>query len=380
MKVAQYITPEKNIITENYNFIFIMVVILLLGLGFTVLYSGSLSYGARFFDDPLYFVKRQAVNLVLGLIALFFCSLVEHETLRKLLPFIVLGTFILAVLPFVPGVRWARNGSARWVKFGKFIFQPSEFIKLTIVLFLANFFDKKQQQLDEPLVSIFPPFLVCGALIFLVYLEPDFSTAMFLTFLTVLMFFIAGVGLSWFLKGLICFLPIAVIMVLSKAYRLNRVLAFFYPEHDPLGGSYQVNAAIKAITSGGLLGTGLGNGLQKISSVPEIYSDFIFVVWAEEMGFIGVLSYFILLSAFAFLGFRIAVKSEDNFLKFLAFGSTASIVFQSILNAAVVSRLVPATGIPMPFFSYGGSSLIATMCFCGFIINVSRHKGGKEHV
>ena len=351
MKVADYISPEKNIITENYNFIFIMIVILLLGLGFTVLYSGSLSYGTRFFDDPLYFVKRQAVNLILGLVALVFCSLTEHETLRKLLPIILLGTFILSVLPFIPGLRWDRNGAARWVKIGRFIFQPSEFIKITIVLFLSNFFDKKQDKLDEPLISIFPPFIVCGLLIFMVYLEPDFSTAMFLALLACTMFFIAGVGLSWFLKGLICFLPIAVIMVLSKAYRLQRVLAFLFPEQDPLGGSYQVNASIKAITSGGVLGTGLGNGLQKISSVPEIYSDFIFVVWAEEMGFVGVLLYFALISGFAFLGFRIAIKAENNFLKFLAFGSTASIVFQSLLNAAVVSRLVPATGIPMPFFS-----------------------------
>lgn len=380
MKVADYISPEKNIITENYNFIFIMIVILLLGLGFNVLYSGSLSYGTRFFDDPLYFVKRQAVNLILGLVALVFCSLTEHETLRKLLPIILLGTFILSVLPFIPGLRWDRNGAARWVKIGRFIFQPSEFIKITIVLFLSNFFDKKQDKLDEPLISIFPPFIVCGLLIFMVYLEPDFSTAMFLALLACTMFFIAGVGLSWFLKGLICFLPIAVIMVLSKAYRLQRVLAFLFPEQDPLGGSYQVNASIKAITSGGVLGTGLGNGLQKISSVPEIYSDFIFVVWAEEMGFVGVLLYFALISGFAFLGFRIAIKAENNFLKFLAFGSTASIVFQSLLNAAVVSRLVPATGIPMPFFSYGGSSLIATMCFCGFIINVSRHKRGKGNV
>jgi len=238
MKVADYISPEKNIITENYNFIFIMIVILLLGLGFTVLYSGSLSYGTRFFDDPLYFVKRQAVNLILGLVALVFCSLTEHETLRKLLPIILLGTFILSVLPFIPGLRWDRNGAARWVKIGRFIFQPSEFIKITIVLFLSNFFDKKQDKLDEPLISIFPPFIVCGLLIFMVYLEPDFSTAMFLALLACTMFFIAGVGLSWFLKGLICFLPIAVIMVLSKAYRLQRVLAFLFPEQDPLGGSY----------------------------------------------------------------------------------------------------------------------------------------------
>lgn len=379
MKVTNYIKPEKNIITESYNFIFVMLVILLLGLGFTVLYSGSLSYGSRFFDDPLYFVKRQAVNLVIGLFALIFCSFVEPKTLRSFLPIILLATFIFTLMTFIPGFKSDRNGAARWVKFGRFTFQPSEFLKITIVLFLANFFDKKQDLLDEPLVSIFPPFIVCGLLIFLVYLEPDFSTAMFLTFLTCLMFFIAGVGLGWFLRGLIVFLPIAVIMVLSKAYRLERVLSFLFPERDPLGGSYQVNASIKAITSGGLWGTGLGNGLQKISSVPEVYSDFVFVVWAEEMGFVGIVLYFFLITAFAFFGYGIALSAENKFLKFLAFGSVSSILFQSLLNAAVVSRLVPATGIPMPFFSYGGSSLLTTMCFCGLIINVSRHKRGGQN-
>lgn len=379
MKVTDYIKPEKNIITENYNFIFIMLVILLLGLGFTVLYSGSLSYGARFFDDSLYFVKRQAVNLILGLIGLIFCSFVEPKTLRSWLPIILFVTFIFAVMTFIPGLKSERNGASRWVKLGKFTFQPSEFVKITIILFLANFFDKKQDLLDEPLISIFPPFIVCGIFIFLIYLEPDFSTAMFLVFLTCLMFFIAGVGLSWFLKGLIVFIPIATIMVLSKAYRLERVLSFLFPDRDPLGLSYQVNSSIKAIISGGLWGAGLGNGLQKISSVPEVYSDFIFVVWAEEMGFVGVLIYFMLIVAFAFFGYGIALSAENKFLKFLAFGSVSSILFQSLLNAAVVSRLVPATGIPMPFFSYGGSSLITTMCFCGLVINVSRHKRGVQN-
>lgn len=373
MKVNS-LAPEKNIATENYNFIFILVTVLLIGIGFTVLYSGSLSYGERFFNDPFYFVKRQGFNLVIGLVAMIVCGLIDMDTLRKMLPTVLIASFVLIIMPFIPWTRSVQHDSARWIKIFGVKFQPSEFIKLTVVIFLANFFDKKQERIDEPLIAIFPPFIVCGLLIFLVYLEPDFSTAMFLIFIVCLMFFIAGVGIGWFLKGLIVFIPIAAIMILSKAYRLKRMLAFFFPENDPLGDSYQVNAALKAISSGGLLGTGLGAGIQKISSVPEIYSDFIFVVWAEEMGFVGVVAYFILLAVFAFLGFKIALQAEDNFKKFLCFGSVATVVFQSLLNAAVVSRLAPATGIPMPFFSYGGSSLITTLCFCGFIINVSRRK------
>ncbi|MBQ7611739.1 MAG: putative lipid II flippase FtsW [Spirochaetaceae bacterium] len=379
MKI-DYIAPEKDPISDGFNFIFVMIVLLLVGLGFTVLYSGSLSYGDRFFDDSLYFVKRQAINLILAIVCFLFCVFIKPETLRKLLPIIVIAGFLIILLPFVPGVGYVRNNAARWIQVWRFRFQPSEFIKIVIVLFLANFFDKKQEQIDEPLIAIFPPFIVCGLFIFFVYLEPDFSTAMFLAFITCVMFFIAGVKLSWFLKGLICFIPIATIMVLSKAYRLKRVLAFLFPENDPLGDSYQVNAAIKAISSGGFLGTGLGNGVQKISSVPEIYSDFIFVVWAEEMGFVGVLIYFLLITAFAFFGFRIALNCKTAFLKYLSFGSVATIIFQSLLNAAVVSRLVPATGIPMPFFSYGGSSLITTMCFCGFILNASKKKYEVSYV
>ncbi|PIE98126.1 MAG: putative lipid II flippase FtsW [Treponema sp.] len=365
------ISPEKNIKRQSYDFTFIMMTFLLLGLGFTVLYSGSVHYGQRFFDNPLYFVKRQFFHFVIGLVLMVFCAYIKPERLRQLLPAILVLSFVFMVLTFIPIVGHKQNGAARWVRIWKFKFQPSEFVKITLVLFLANFFDKKQSTLNDPFIAIFPPFIVSGIFIGLTYLEPDFSTAMFLALICAIMFFIAGVKISWFLKGLICFLPVASIMILSKAYRLERVISFLFPEHDPLGAGYQVNASVNALTSGGIWGVGLGNGIKKIFSVPEVCSDFIFVVWAEEMGYIGVCVYLLLLSLFAFSGYKIAVKAKDKFLAYLAFGAVSSIVFQSLLNCAVVSRMLPATGIPMPFFSYGGSSLISTMCFCGLIINVS---------
>jgi cell division protein FtsW len=162
-------------------------------------------------------------------------------------------------------------------------------------------------------------------------------------------------------------------MVLSEEYRVKRILAYIYPERYPLSFGYQVNAALQAITDGGFWGLGLGNGIRKVSSIPEVQSDFIFAVWCEEMGFVGILGYFAVLFAFAWRGFLISFSVRDRFRSLLAFGCTMIILVQSLMNAGVVVRAFPATGIPLPFFSSGGSSLLITLCLCALIINVSRY-------
>ena len=351
-----FITLEQNINRDRYSFIFILQVVLMLGLGLATLYSGSLYYAERFFGNPLYFVLRQFRNLLAGGIGLVFFSFFSLEQLRKFLPYLLIAGLIFVLLPFVPGIGFPRNGANRWIALGKISLQPSEFIKLLLILFLANFFDKKAEQLEAPLISILPPIFM-------------------------IMFYAAGGPLLWFLKGLIVMIPCAVLMVVTSTYRMKRVLSFLVPDHDPLGAGYQINAALDALASGGITGSGFGNGVHKISSVPEIYSDFIFVVWAEEMGFAGVCAYLLLIFLFAFTAYTIAFQCTNRFGCLLAFGAASAIVVQSFLNLGVVVRLVPATGIPLPFFSFGGSSLITTLCLCGLIINVSSYsKRRQPHV
>ena len=371
--IQHSISVEKNVHRDRYSFTFILLVLIMVGIGIAVLYSGSLHYAERFFNDSSYFVIRQFRNLIAGSVGLIFFSFFSFDRLRKLLTYLLIAGFIFLLLPFIPGIASPRNGANRWISISGFSLQPSEFIKLLLIVFLANFFDKKTNQLDAPLISILPPFFITSVFVLLIYLENDFSSAIFLMFIFMVMFFAAGGPLLWFLKGLIVTIPCAVLMVVTSTYRMKRVLSFISPDSDPLDTGYQINAALEALASSGLYGTGIGNGVHKISSVPEIYSDFIFVAWAEEMGFLGVCGYLALLLAFTAVAYLISFSSKDRFGCYVAFGAGSAIILQSFLNLGVVVRLLPATGIPLPFFSFGGSSLITTLCLCGLIINVSSY-------
>lgn len=372
------IRAERNKTQDKIDIPFILLVLLLCGLGLSTLFSGSVSSGTRFFGDPLYFIKRQLINLSIGLFALLFFASIRLEVIRKFLPKIVVLTLILSVLTFIPGIGIKKNGAARWIGFGSSTFQPSELIKLVLVLFLANFFAKKYARFDEPSVSIYPATILSGIFITIVYLQNDLSTSLFLIIIVFIMFYISGVPYSFFVKIALLIIPLVVLMVLTKEYRVERVLSFFNPERDPLGAGYQVNAALSALAEGGFWGRGLGNGIRKVSSIPEVQSDFIFAVWSEEMGFIGVLLYFILLFIFTIRGVWLSIRASDKFRSFLGFGCTSIIFIQSIMNCGVIVRAFPATGIPLPFFSAGGSSLLITLCLCGLILNVSRHRSWEE--
>jgi len=363
---------EKSRTNERVDVPFVILVLLLCGTGFITLYSGSLGFASRLFDDPLYFVKRQGVNLAVSLIAMLVASFFNLEYVRKWLPKIVIVTLVISLLPFVPGIGVSKNGAARWIGIGASTFQPSELIKLMLVFYLANIFAKKADRLDEPRVAIFPPAIFSLAFVGIIYLQNDFSTSVFVLLTVVSMFFAAGVDWRWFVRFALVLIPVMVFAVLTKEYRMERVISFLRPEHDPLGAGYQVNAAIEALSEGGFWGRGLGNGVRKISGIPEVQSDFIFAVWGEEMGFVGVCLYFTLLLLFTARGLWISLRCCDRFRCLLAFGSTIVIFFQSLMNCGVVVRAFPATGVPMPFYSSGGSSLLITLCLCGFIINVSR--------
>nr|WP_253676877.1 putative lipid II flippase FtsW [Treponema sp. OMZ 788] len=351
--MVRHIIAKKNIHSEKYDFVFAMSVLLLFGVGFATLYSGSIHYAQRFFDNHLYFVGKQIKHFIAGIAAMMIFLFIDFSTIRKMLPVIMLITLVLCLLPFVPGIGEERNGASRWVNIAGFMFQPSELLKLSLILFLANFFDKKNGNYDQPLLSVITPFIIISGFSFLVYLENDFSSSMFIFFIGALMFFIANVPIWWFIKGFLSFAPIFILMIITKEYRMERILSFLDPSRSPLDSGFQIQAALNALTSGGVWGLGLGNGLRKIASVPEIYSDFIFVVWAEEMGFIGVLFYLALLAFFAVFGYRIAFGCKNRFGAYAAFGAVSCIVSQSLVNCAVVSKMIPATGIPLPFFFIG---------------------------
>ncbi len=373
-----WLSAERNRQTERLDMPLLLIVLFFCGLGITTLYSGSAGYGERVFGDPLYFVRRQLINLGVGLIAMAVFATVSLDWLRGKLPLFV-GLALLALfLPFLPVIGISRNGASRWFGLGSYSFQPSELAKLALILFLANILAKKHDRLDEPKVSIYPAAFMSIIFLLVIYLQNDFSTTIFLLLTVMALFFAAGVKLRWFFMFALLALPLVALMVLTKEYRVERILSFMHPDRDPLGAGYQVNAALDALTGGGFWGRGLGNGIRKISSIPEVQSDFIFAVWAEEMGFFGVLCYFATLIAFALRGFFVSLTSPDRFRTLLGIGASLLIFLQSVINCGVVVRAFPATGIPLPFFSSGGSSLLITLCLCGLLINVSKKSPGGE--
>jgi cell division protein FtsW len=244
--------------------------------------------------------------------------------------------------------------------------------KIAVILYLAFILNKKQEKLDDPVNSLLPPLIITAVFAGLTYLQNDFSTAVFLLLLGLSLFFIAEVKVRYILLMFAATLPVSLFLLFSKEHRVQRLITFLEPGRDPVGADYQVLAARNALLKGGFWGTGIGQGTRKLGGLPEAHSDFVFAVLAEELGFLGVLLVILLFLAFAYRGYTIALQCEDRYGFYLAFGATTCIIFQAMLNMAVVSGLVPATGIPLPFFSSGGSSVLAALTLCGLLVNLSR--------
>ena len=368
------IFAEKSFNSRGVDTGFVVSVILLLCLGLITLYASSVSYATRAFDDSFYFVKRQLISAGIGLFCLFIFSIIDLDFVRKVLPIIFIGTLVLCAMTFLPFIGVERNGARRWIKLPLLgTFQPSEVAKFSIILFLANFFDKKHSVLKESGFNIGQAVFGLFFTVLLVFLQDDFSTAFFIMIVGLSMFYIAGIKLGWFLGFCVFSLPIVILFIFTESYRVKRLIAFFNPEQYSHGVNYQINASQRAISNGGILGEGFGSGLKKVTGIPEAQADFIFAGWAEAMGFLGVIIFFCLIIYFAFRGYKIAFRCEDKFRSFAAFGIITSIVLQVLLNCGVVCGALPATGIPLPFFSSGGSSLIITLLMCGVVINISKY-------
>lgn len=356
----------------------VLLTFLLWGIGIFTLYVCSDNFGSRTFGDSLYFVKRQLISSCAGLLAFIFFAVINIESLKKILPFLVISSIVLCWMVFLPGIGIEKNGARRWLNFGFTSFQPSEMVKFMVVLYLANYFEKQshiESKLDK---SVFPAVVLTFVMIISIFIQQDLSTSVFVGGLAVVLFIVSGSKIFWLVPVMILLIPCGILLVLLEPYRLDRIIGFINQDEFLQDLNYQMIAARKAISAGGFWGQGLGSGLMKITSVPEIQSDYIFAGWAESMGFCGVVIYFMILAAFAWRGISCAVKSADRFASVAAFGFTFSIVAQSVLNIAVVGGVVPTTGIPLPFFSSGGSSILFTFASCGFLVNASRTADNQE--
>jgi len=367
-----YQLDAENAANKNAVHIFFICVLILFGTGLVTLYSSSYAFAQRFFKDGNYFIIRQLVFGAVGIVLFFIFSIIDLDKIRKfILPLVGISAF-LCFLTRIPGIGIERYGASRWIEIGPFSYQPSEMVKVVLPLYLAHIMDKKANNMDNFYSGILPPVLVTGLFFGLIYMQNNFSTAVFLVFNAMVLFFLAGMRFRYFFAAIAMILPVSALLVFTKEHRVRRLVSFIRPEWDPLGAGFQVNASRDAIISGGFWGKGIGEGTRKIASIPEIHSDFIFSAFVEEAGFIGILLLFILFAVFAVLGYRAALRAQTVFGRLLAAGMTTMIVTQTLSNIAVVSGALPATGIPLPFFSAGGSSLATTLVCAGMIANIAR--------
>lgn len=358
---------------KKSDLLFLISVILLWGLGIFTLFFTSQNSGIRYFNDSLHYVKRQLISSLAGFIGLLIFTFMNMRFIKKILPVIVFATIILCILTFIPGIGVEKNGARRWIRMPlNFTFQPSDLCKFALVLFLGNMFDKQSQIQNPEEKSVLPSVVGLFVFVGIVVFQKDLSTAVFLMALGLLLFFVSGSKLLWVIPVSPLLLIALATFIGTEEYRVNRIKGFLHPGEGLTTFNYQAIAAKKAICSGGLIGNGIGSGLFRINKIPEVQADYIFAGWVEAFGLIGVVIYFAILIFFAWRGFKISSKCSNRFAAYASFGCVACIVAQSLVNIAVVCGVIPSTGIPLPFFSLGGSSIIVTLTMCGFVLNASR--------
>jgi cell division protein FtsW len=359
---------EKN----SFDHVWTALTLLLTGAGLVTLYSASHSFADRWYDDKFYLITRQSIYALAGFLFFFIFSHINLNWLRSCITPVVLGALFLCALPFFPGIGVHSGGASRWIRIAGWTIQPSEFVKFVLPFYLAHILDKKQDRIEEFRGVLMAPVIVSLLFFIVIYLQNDFSTALFITVNALIMFFLAGIKIRYFLSAAIMLIPVSALLIVTKEYRLLRLMSFIDPSFQPLEAGFQSDASEKALRFGGFLGRGIGQGEWKIANVPAIQSDFIFTAFAEEAGFLGVLLFVFCFALFAFRGYRIALRSSELFCKLLCAGLVTTIILQMLMNISVVARVIPVTGVPLPFFSAGGSSLITTLVASGCVANISR--------
>jgi cell division protein FtsW len=350
----------------------LLVTLALVGLGIVMIYSASAIRAQERFGDPSFFLKKQLVYAVLGLLAMAWAAGRDLKTFQRVTPILLLGSLFLLLLVLVPYVGIRINGARRWIRFFGLSFQPAEFAKLAAILFLASYFARRQDRLDSYLDGFVPPLLVTGILAGLIILQPNFGTAAILMGVAAVMFFIGGARLAHLMATGAAALPVLLVLILQSSHGRTRLLALVDPGRVSAKATYQAIQSSYALGPGGLLGRGLGDSMQKLFFLPEPHTDFIFAIVGEEMGFLGCMLVLLLFGLFLWRGTRAAVRAQDRYASYLAMGVTGLVVGQAALNMAVVSGLLPTTGVPLPFVSFGGSSLTIMLFGVGVLLNVSR--------
>ncbi len=362
---------------ENDRWLFGVTLALCL-LGAVMIFSASAVTAEHQYGRPYIFLVRQAAWLILGIFGMFALMRTDYRRLRE--PAVVC-TAVCVVLLMLVGTFFLDKSHAthRWIKFGPIGIQPSELAKLAIILYLAWFLDLKRRNAsamefskDDFLQTILPAVGPILLFVLLIVLQPDLGTSVDIVLIATAILFVAGLSWKWLVVGGAAALPVLYLLISHVSYRQARIMAFLNPDSDPLGSGFQLLQSLIAVGSGGFTGVGLMESKQKLFYLPEAHTDFIYAVICEELGFIGAIFVIALFGIYAWRGLRASFSAPDGFGRLLALGITAMVLSQALINFVVVLGMVPTKGIPLPFVSYGGSSLLVMLLATGVLLNISQ--------
>ncbi len=346
--------------------------LLLAGIGVVMVYSASSHIAAERFGDETYFLRRQALYMVLGIGLMVFFRYLPYRLLRIFTYILLAVSFALLCAVYIKGVGISASGATRWLRAGPVSFQPSIFAKMSLIIYLAYSLNKKREKVEQFSIGFLPHVVVFGAFSLLIVMQPDFGSVVIFGLITWCMLFVAGVRPLHLLSSFIFLLPILVYYMFNAQYRLRRLVSFLDPWQFKHDEGYQVVHSLMAFGTGGIWGTGIGQSYQKLFYLPEPHTDFIFSVIGEELGLIGVLGILGLYSIILWRGITIAQKTEDLFGVFMAFGLTAAMGIQVFVNTGVAVGILPTKGLTLPFLSYGGTALMFNMAAIGVLMNIGQ--------
>lgn len=337
-----------------------------------MIYSASAIYAYGNMGDSLYFLKRHLIYLSIGLVMMLIAMAIDIKILKKFAKPIMLGSIILLVLVLIPHIGRETAGARRWFRVGLVNFQPSEFAKIAMILYIGNLVLRKETLMKSFLYGYLPALMVLGFTVGLILLEPDLGTAITISLITMIMLFAGGVRVSHIMASFLASLPVLYLLLFRVPYRRKRLMAFLNPWADKRGTGFQIIQSFIALGSGGLFGVGLGQSRQKLFYLPASHTDFIFSIIGEELGFLGTASIVVLFALFVWQGMRIVFKATGTFERLVSLGIVSLIALEAIINISVTAGALPTKGLPLPFISYGGSGLIFHLMAVGLLLNVAR--------
>lgn len=368
------ILDKSETVDKQIDFTMLITIIILLCIGLVMVASASSYYALSTFKDSNYFLTRQLLLGIAGVISMIIISKIDYRVYKKwsYLFFGVALALLIAVL--IPGVGQQRNGATRWLGFGMLQFQPSEIMKIALVLAISTYIAMNYKKM-KTIKGYLVPAIMLGAVVVVMFLQNHMSGTLVMIVATASIIFVSGIKINWklFIVGALLAIIAVSVFIMAEDFRRDRILAFLNPEEDIRGDNWQAAQSLYAIGSGGIFGRGLGQSRQKYLWLPEAQNDFIFSVLGEELGLVGTSIVLGLFGFFIFRGYKIAMTCKDMYGSLIATGITSIFALQILVNIAVVTCSMPVTGMPLPFFSYGGTALFINLCTMGILLNISKN-------